>query len=664
MNGQKRVIIENPGPCVGNGGFPVKRVVNDLVVAEADIFCDGHDVLSATLHYKKKADKQWETVAMTHEVNDRWSATFQVTLPGIYQFSFSAWVDHFKTWHHDTLKKIEAGVDYQSDLLSGAAIIRQTMDSYPDMPGEDTRTMEAFAEGLSEKQKKPSRRIDPLVDGSLYDLLVRYPIRDHEVRYPGELEIFVEREKADFSSWYEVFPRSLGPDAETHGTFKDCIKFLSYVEDLGFDVLYLPPIHPIGETNRKGRNNSTVSEPGDPGSPWAIGSSEGGHKAIHRELGTLADFKQLVKKAGEKGIDIALDIAFQCSADHPWLKEHPRWFKQRPDGTLQYAENPPKKYEDIYPLNFETEDWKNLWEELKGVFEYWIGQGIRIFRVDNPHTKSFRFWGWVIGEIRRSYPDVILLAEAFTRPKVMYQLAKQGFTQSYTYFTWRHTKYDLTTYMEELVQGETGEFFRPNFWPNTPDILPEFLQMTNRAGYIQRLILAATLSSNYGIYGPAFELMESTPVHPGTEEYLNSEKYELKQWNTSAAGNLQKIIRRVNQLRKENRALQNTRSLIFHPIDNEALLCYSKRSGDLENIILVVVNLDPNHTQAGWLQLPLEKFGLDPHEPFQVYDLLSGAFFLWSGESNFVEINPGTMPAHIFRVRRKVRSERDFDYFM
>jgi starch synthase (maltosyl-transferring) len=664
MNGQERVIIENPGPRIGNGEFPVKRVVNDLVIARADIFCDGHDVLSATLHYKRKEDAQWETLSMEHEVNDRWSATFQVSQPGIYQISFSAWVDHFKSWHHDTLKKIEAGVEYQSDLLSGAAIIKQTMESYPTMPEEEKRSMETFAKGLSQKQKEPSRRIEPLLDGSLYDLLVRYPIRDHEVRYPGELEILVEREKASFSSWYEVFPRSLGPDAQTHGTFKDCIKFLSYVEELGFDVLYLPPIHPIGETNRKGRNNSITSEPGDPGSPWAIGNSDGGHKAIHRELGTLADFRQLVKKGAEKGIDIAMDIAFQCSADHPWLKEHPRWFKQRPDGTLQYAENPPKKYEDIYPLNFETEDWENLWEELKGVFEYWIGQGIRIFRVDNPHTKSFRFWGWVIGEIRRSHPDVILLAEAFTRPKLMYQLAKLGFTQSYTYFTWRHTKYDLTTYMEELLEGETGEFFRPNFWPNTPDILPEFLQMTNRSGYIQRLILAATLSSNYGIYGPAFELMESTPAHPGTEEYLNSEKYELKQWNTSSTGSMQKIIKRVNKLRKENRALQNTRTLLFHPIDNEALLCYSKRSADLENIILVVVNLDPNHTQAGWVHLPLEKFGLDPHEPFQVYDLLSGAFFLWSGERNFVEIDPGVMPAHIFRVRRKVRSERDFDYFI
>ncbi len=664
MNGQERVIIENPSPRVGRGIFPAKRVLNDLVTAGADIFCDGHDVLGAELQYKRKSEKNWKSLAMTPGVNDRWKAKFQVTRLGIYLFTVSAWVDHFKSWHRDILKKIEAGVEYQSDLLSGTELIRKTAAAFPDMPEETAKALEEIADLLSDQRKKPVRRIDPLVDGTLYELMEEYPLRNHQVTYPEKMEILVEQEKAGFSSWYEVFPRSLGPDGATHGTFKDCQDFLPYVEDMGFDVLYLPPIHPIGKKNRKGRNNSTVAGPGDPGSPWAIGSNDGGHKAIHKELGTFTDFKNLIRKASEKGIDIALDIAFQCSADHPWLKEHPQWFRQRPDGSLQYAENPPKKYEDIYPLNFETEDWKNMWEELKGVFEFWIGQGIRIFRVDNPHTKSFRFWGWVIGEIRESHPDVIFLSEAFTRPKVMYQLAKRGFTQSYTYYTWRYTKYDLTTYMEELVNGETGEFFRPNFWPNTPDILPEFLQMTNRAGYIQRLILAATLSSNYGIYGPAFELMENRPVQPGKEEYLDSEKYELKQWDLNSPGSLRKIIKRINLLRKENRALQNTRSLTFHPIDNEALICYSKTSDDLGNIILTVVNLDPYHTQAGWVRLPLEKFGLDPDEPFQVHDMLSGAFFLWSGESNFVEIDPGIMPAHIFKLRRKVRNERDFDYFM
>ncbi|MFW5832205.1 MAG: alpha-amylase family glycosyl hydrolase, partial [Prolixibacteraceae bacterium] len=421
---------------------------------------------------------------------------------------------------------------------------------------------------------------------------------------------------------------------------------------------------PIGETNRKGKNNNVKSEPGEPGSPWAIGGKEGGHKAIHPELGTMEDFQELIAAAKEKGIEIAMDVAFQCSPDHPYVKEHPEWFKKRPDGSLQYAENPPKKYEDIYPIYFESDDWENLWEELKSVFLFWIEKGVKIFRVDNPHTKSLRFWGWAIQEIKKENPDVIFLAEAFTRPKVMYNLAKQGFTQSYTYFTWRNTKYDLVTYCKELVETEVREFFRPNFWPNTPDILPEFLQVANRAGYIQRLVLAATLSSNYGIYGPAFELMERTPVRPGKEEYLNSEKYEIKNWDINNSNSLKKIISKVNAIRNENKALQNTHSLKFHHIDNEALICYSKASDDLNNIILVVVSLDPHHTHSGWLHFPVREFEMEEHHPYQVHDLFSGEFYLWEGEHNFVEINPGVLPMHIFQVKRKVRSERDFDYFM
>ncbi len=664
MKGQQRIIIENPGPRVNGGEFPVKRVVNDLVIAEADILCDGHDVLSAELHYKKKEDRSWQSIEMQHDVNDRWVAKFQVTELGTYLFTMSAWVDHFRSWYRDILKKIEADTDYHVDLLIGAEIIKKALAAYPAMPGQDGKILTDCVKTLSDKRKSRSGRTDPIADEILYDVMLRYPVREHEFRYPGEFEISVEGEKAIFSSWYEVFPRSLGADAGKHGTFQDCIQFLPYVAEMGFDVLYLPPIHPIGETNRKGKNNSTVSKPGEPGSPWAIGNKDGGHKSIHRELGTLNDFHKLVKTAAETGIEIALDIAFQCSPDHPYVRKYPQWFRQRPDGTLQYAENPPKKYEDIYPLNFETEDWKQLWEELKSIFIYWIQQGVHIFRVDNPHTKSFRFWGWVISEVRKSHPDVIFLSESFTRPKVMHQLAKQGFSQSYTYFTWRHSKYDLTTYLEDLVKGEAREFFRPNFWPNTPDILPEFLQLANRAGYLQRLILAATLSSNYGIYGPAFELMERTPTQPGKEEYMNSEKYEIKQWDTSDPQSLQKIIKRINKIRKENRALQNTHSLKFHQIDNEALICYSKTTDDLTNMILVVVNLDPHHTHSGWLQIPLAHFGLDPHVSYQVHDLLSGSFFLWTGEHNFVEINPGVMPAHIFKVRRKLRSERDFDYFM
>jgi len=504
----------------------------------------------------------------------------------------------------------------------------------------------------------------PVTDLTLYEIMVKYPLKDHVTEYGKELEVLVEREKARFSSWYEVFPRSLSGEQGKHGTFGDCINFLPYVKEMGFDVLYLPPIHPIGETNRKGKNNSTVSEPGDPGSPWAIGSSSGGHKAIHPELGSMEDFRKLVATASEMDIEIALDIAFQCSPDHPYITEHPEWFKQRPDGTLRYAENPPKKYQDIYPLNFESENWKELWEELKSIFLFWIDKGVKIFRVDNPHTKSIPFWGWVIGKVLGEYPDVIFLSEAFTRPKVMYQLAKQGFTQSYTYFTWRNTKYDLTTYLNDLLHTEAREFFRPNFWPNTPDILPEFLQVTGRAGFIQRLILAATMSSNWGIYGPAFELMENEPVDYGKEEYLNSEKYEIRDWDTGSSKSLKKIIGRVNTIRKQNPALQNTRSLKFHDIDNEALICYSKTSDDLSNIILVVVNLDPHHSHSGWVRIPLDDFDMDPGITYQAHDLLGGSYYLWNGEYNYVEINPGIMPAHIFRIRRKVRSERDFDYFM
>lgn len=664
MNGQQRVIIENLKPRIDGGEFPAKRVLNDLVRVEADIYCDGHDVLSAELQYRFSEDKAWQTAHMTYDVNDRWEGVFKVTQLGRYLFTVTAWVDHFRSWHRDILKKIEAGTDYYVDLLVGAEIIGNTRKAYPSIPSDEKEILNEISSKFSDSKKKAVASTAVITDRSLFRIMAKYPVRDNETRYHQELEIRVEREKANFSSWYEVFPRSLSAEEGKHGTFRDCIKFLSYVSELGFDVLYLPPIHPIGETNRKGKNNSTFSQTGEPGSPWAIGSKDGGHKSIHRELGTLEEFRTLIEKAAEAGIDIALDIAFQCSPDHPYVKKHPEWFRQRPDGSLQYAENPPKKYEDIYPLNFETDDWKNLWEELKSIFMHWIDQGVKIFRVDNPHTKSLRFWGWVIREIRKEHPDVIFLSEAFTRPKVMYQLAKQGFSQSYTYFTWRNTKYELTTYLEELVNTEAREFFRPSFWPNTPDILPEYLQFTNRAGFIQRLILAATLGSNYGIYGPAFELMEQTPIQPGKEEYLDSEKYEIKHWDINHPQSLKKIIRRVNRIRKENRALQNTRSLKFHHIDNEALICYSKTSDDLDNIILVVVNLDPHHTHSGWIRLPLEEYEVDPHIPYQVHDLVSGSFFLWSGDHNFVEINPGLMPAHIFRIRRKVRSERDFDYFM
>ncbi len=663
MNGQQRVFIENIKPQVNCGEFPVKRVINDKFKVTADIYCDSHDVLSAEIQYKYQDDKEWKSAEMENVINDRWKADFGLFSIGSYFYTVTAWVDHFKSWHRDMLKKIQAAVDYNVDLKIGALIIKEVLDEYKDIEDKDEKYLHKVVGKFTSDEHALENKIEAILSNKLYSTMVKYPVKKHVTVFEKKYEVNVERKKADFSTWYEVFPRSLG-QGNKHGTFKDTINFLPYVAEMGFDVLYLPPIHPIGETKRKGKNNSVKAEPGEPGSPWAIGSKEGGHKSVHPELGAIEDFQELIHKAYEMGIEIAMDIAFQCSPDHPYVKEHPQWFRHRPDGTLQYAENPPKKYEDIYPLNFETDDWQNLWNELKSVFLFWIEKGVKIFRVDNPHTKSFYFWGWVIKEIKKEHPDVIFLAEAFTRPKVMYNLAKQGFTQSYTYFTWRNTKYDLTTYCEELINTDAREFFRPNFWPNTPDILPEFLQITNRTGFIQRIMLAATLSSNYGIYGPAFELMENTPTHPGKEEYLNSEKYEIKNWNIDDPKNLRKLIARVNQIRRENPALQNTHSLKFLDIDNEALVCFSKTSDDLSNIILVVVSLDPHHTHSGWLRFPLHDFEMEEHVPYQVHDLISGSYFLWNGEHNYVEINPGVMPVHIFSVRRKVRSERDFDYFM
>jgi len=495
-------------------------------------------------------------------------------------------------------------------------------------------------------------------------MMEKYSDRQFAVTYPRELTVSVDRKTALYSTWYEMFPRSAASEPGRHGTFKDCEARLPYIAEMGFDVLYLPPIHPIGHTHRKGKNNAVKCNPDDPGTPWAIGAEEGGHKDIHPQLGTLEDFRHLINKAGEYSIEIALDIAFQCSPDHPYVKEHPEWFVLRPDGTIQYAENPPKKYQDIYPLNFESEHWRELWEEMKSIFLYWINQGVRIFRVDNPHTKPFRFWEWLITDIKKEYPDVIFLAEAFTRPKVMYQLAKLGFNQSYTYFAWRNTIPELTEYLQELTQTNVADFFRPNFWPNTPDILTEYLQTGGRPAFMTRLILAATLSASYGIYGPAFELGVNLPREHGSEEYLNSEKYEIKHWDINAADSLKDFVARVNRIRRENPALQTNQNLWFHATDNEEMICYSKHTEDLKNIILVVVNLNPHHAHTGWVHMPLEPWGLDAQQPYQVYDFLSGARYLWHGADNYVELNPSVCPAHIFCIYKHIRTERDFDYYL
>ncbi len=484
------------------------------------------------------------------------------------------------------------------------------------------------------------------------------------VRSEPVLEVIVERERARFGAWYEIFPRSSGTDPGRGAQFADAEKRLSSIASMGFDVVYLPPIHPIGTTHRKGPNNTLAAGPGDPGSPWAIGSSEGGHKAIDPALGTLDDFQRFVRSARDAGLEVALDLAFQCSPDHPYVREHPEWFRKRPDGSIKYAENPPKKYQDIYPLDFECASWSALWRELKQVVLFWIDQGVVVFRVDNPHTKSFRFWEWLIAEVRRDHPEVIFLAEAFTRPKVLRHLAKVGFSQSYTYFTWRNTKLELETYLTELTQTDFAEYLRPNLFVNTPDILHEYLQFGGRPAFQTRLVLAATMGASYGIYGPVFELVETAAV-PGTEEYQDSEKYQVRVWDWNQPGNIRAFISRVNRIRRENEALHQNRNLRFYDIDNDRMIFYGKATDDLSNVILVVVNLDPHNPQSGWLELPVEQLGIaGESKSYQMHDLLSDARYLWQGERNFVRLDPRESPAHIFRLRRKIRTEHDFDYFL
>lgn len=658
--GRKRVIIENVKPEIGSGSFAIKRVVGEKIVVEADIFADGHDSVSAVLLYKKESDARWKDFAMSLTENDKWTGEFIVKELGVYLYSVEAWVDHFKSWRKALKKKFDAGQDLKIDLLIGVKYIEDTLKRVS-LVGDRKKFLD-FAE-LIKNTEDMEERVSIAVDEELGELMEKYSDKSFSTRYERELALIVERENALFSTWYERFPRSCSQGSDKHGTFGDLERVLPEIERMGFDILYLPPIHPIGKINRKGKNNSPVAEPNDVGSPWAIGSGEGGHKAIHPALGTFEDFERLINRAKSYRVEIAMDLAFQCTPDHPYVKKHPEWFRKRPDGTIQYAENPPKKYEDIIPIDFETDQWQELWEELKSVVLFWIEKGIRIFRVDNPHTKSFTFWHWLIGEIKRDYPDVIFLAEAFTRPKVMYHLAKIGFAQSYTYFTWRNTKGEFINYLTELTQTEVGEYFRPNFWPNTPDILPEHLQFGGRPVFMMRLVLAATLSSNYGIYGPAFELCVSDAL-TGREEYLNSEKYEIRQWDWDQRGNLKDFIATVNKIRKENPALQLTRNLRFYEADNQYLLFYGKTTEDLSNIILVVVNLDPYHTQSGWLSVPIAELGIVPNQPYLVHDLLSEDKFIWQAERNYVELNPQITPARIFRVRKRLKKETDFDYFI
>jgi starch synthase (maltosyl-transferring) len=656
IEGRKRVVIEEIQPQVDNGRYPAKRILGDSVTVTAAIFGDGHDHLAARLLYRHGTSEDWKSTPLIALTNDLWSASFTVDALGTWTYTIEAWVDHFDTWCADLKKRLSAQSTAAQDiplaLRTGAILLQQIAQR---AKGSDSKRLTDTAADLIRLADSNLAQYDyPLTDEVL-ELASQYPDLTLATRYRQELPLWVDRERARYSTWYELFPRSASPDPSRHGTFADVQALLPSIAEMGFDVLYMPPIHPIGTAFRTGRNNNVVCTKDDPGSPWAIGSKEGGHKSIHAELGTLRDFDSLVAAAHEHKMELALDIAFQCSPDHPWVAEHPDWFIIRPDGSIQYAENPPKKYQDIYPLNFESPDWRGLWEGLRDVFTYWIRRGIRIFRVDNPHTKALPFWEWCIAETHKKYPDVIFLAEAFTRPHVMYSLAKAGFSQSYTYFTWRNTKDELEEYFQEISKPPVTDFFHPNLWPNTPDILHAALQTGGRPAFMQRVILAATLGANYGIYGPAYELGENLPAKPGSEEYLDSEKYEIRHWDRSSSNSLAPLITRLNQIRRDNIALHSDNSLHFHHVDNPNIICYSKSSNG--NQILVAVNLDPHQEQAGWIDLDLKQLAIPHNENFEIEDLLTGTRYQWHDRSNYVALRPDVMPAHIFRLLRPSNPE-------
>lgn len=637
--GQVRVIIENVQPQVDGGLYPAKRTPGERVDVTADIFGDGHDHIRAQVLFKKKDAPDLTVLEMQHRGNDHWHAAFTIPAKGVYTFTVMAWMDHFETWYDGFKKKAAANVDVTVELLEGIQFLQR-------LAGNKNQELLAAAARLKEEY---SAAVAYVISDEFGDIVHRYPLIEHAKQYGRELTIVAESARVNFSSWYELFPRSASLEGK-HGTFKDVIRLLPRVQAMGFDVLYLPPIHPIGKVNRKGKNNNVKAEPGEPGSPWAIGSDEGGHKAVHAELGTLEDYRRLIEEAKKLGIDIALDLAFQCAPDHPYVKEHPDWFKLRPDGSIQYAENPPKKYQDIYPFNFETENWKELWQELKSVITFWIDQGVKIFRVDNPHTKPIPFWEWAIAEVNKEYDDVIFLAEAFTRPKIMASLAKIGFTQSYTYFTWRVSKHEIIEYMNELVYSGSRNYFRPNFWPNTPDILPYHLQHQGENIFIIRLILAATLSSNYGMYGPVYEFYENLPVG-SKEEYLDSEKYEVRKHDWKRTNRMTDIISVVNRMRKEHPALQSTWNIQFCALENPNLLAYLKATDDLSDIILVVVNLEPHSRQSGYVQVPKDRLKLGDRINLKLHDVMTDDHYTWTQEWNYVEIDPFKMPFHLFTIK-------------
>jgi starch synthase (maltosyl-transferring) len=641
------VVIDNVQPLIDSGRSPIKRVVGEDLVVEADIFKDGHDVVAAVLKWRVVGKRAWRETPMIFVDNDRWRGVCTLYNQAVHEYTVEAWTDTFRSWQQEFAKKFEGGIsDLRSESLEGAAIVKAAASRACDRA--DSARLHEFAEQIVIGANSQIYAITQ--SGELEVLMATYPDRADATQYEPTPHVVVDRPAALFAAWYEFFPRSAEGRGDRGSTFRDCLRRVDDAKAMGFDVIYFPPIHPIGRTNRKGRNNAITCEPGDPGVPWAIGGEAGGHKMVEPSLGTLEDFDWLQKEIRKRGMEIALDFAINCSPDHPYVKEHPEWFYKRPDGTIKYAENPPKKYEDIYPLNFRCENWRELWAEMKSIVQFWAERGVRIFRVDNPHTKPVAFWEYLIEGVRDKYPDAIFLSEAFTRPKMMKALARAGFNQSYTYFTWRNSKQELIDYFTELTQTEMSEYFRPNLWPNTPDILPLVLQEGGRPAFMVRMLMAATLSPLYGIYS-GYELCENEAL-PGREEYLDSEKYQFKERDWNAPGNIKGWIARINQIRKQNRALQMYTNLRFYPADNDAILFYGKMTPARDNIILVVVNLDPFRKQNSFVHVPIEEFGQMATDEYQVHDLLNDARYTWRGRQNYVELEPAIQPAHIFLVHR------------
>ncbi|WP_395014691.1 maltotransferase domain-containing protein [Dongia sp.] len=638
-----RVAITHVAPAVEGGEYPAKRVVGERVTVEADIFSDGHGELAADLLWRAADEADWRRVPMKFLGNDHWTAHFRPERVGDHLFTIEAWRDDFASLQHGSLKKRDAGIAIELEFQEMSAFL----DRHVPPPAERGEAVKAFMAQLH-RAKKEERR-DLLLSKEAVAALRDVPALESRIRHQPPIPLTVDRGAAMFSSWYEIFPRSMSGTPERHGTFDDVIAQLPRIAAMGFDTLYFPPIHPIGRVNRKGKNNNTRSEPGEVGSPYAIGSDEGGHDAIHPELGTIEDFRRMRDAAAGHGLEIALDFAIQCAPDHPWLKQHPEWFAWRPDGTIAYAENPPKKYEDIVNVDFYAPGAvPGLWLALRDIFLYWRQEGVRTFRVDNPHTKPLPFWRWVIADIRARFPDTLFLSEAFTRPQVMYELAKVGFSQSYTYFTWRNTKAELESYLKELADGPPKDFFRPHFFVNTPDINPTFLQRSGRAGFLIRAGLAATMSGLWGVYS-GFELCEGTPL-PGKEEYLDSEKYEIRAWDWNRPGNINAEIAQLNHIRRRNPALQTHLGIRFIPAANDSITAFIKSTPERDNVILVAINLDPFHAQEAWIEIPLWEWSLPDHASIDVEDLVRGTKFQWQGKSGSIRLDPYELPYSIWRI--------------